>query len=41
MNELEILMRAEAKKKSVEEDAISQLQKQEYEKAKKWKKRNA
>lgn len=37
MNELEILMRAEAKKKSVEEDAISQLQKQEYEKAKKWK----
>lgn len=37
MNELEILMRTEAKKKSVEEDAISQLQKQEYEKAKKWK----
>ena len=37
MNELEILMRAEAKKKSVEEDAISQLKKQEYEKAKKWK----
>ncbi len=37
MNELEILMRAEAKKKFVEEDAISQLKKQEYEKARKWK----
>lgn len=37
MNELEILMRAEAKKKSVEEDAINQLKKQEYEKARKWK----
>ena len=37
MNELEILMRAEIKKKSVEEDAINQLKKQEYEKARKWK----
>lgn len=38
MNELEILMRAEAKKKAIEKDTTEKLQKVETEKARKWKK---
>lgn len=37
MNELEILMIAEAKKKNIDEDVIKQAQREEYEKARKWK----
>lgn len=33
MNELEILMMAEAKKKAIDEDVIKQAQREEYEKA--------
>lgn len=38
MNELEMLMIAESKKKSIDEDVIKRAQKEEYEKARKWKK---
>lgn len=38
MNELEMLMMAEAKKKAIDEDVIKQTQRQENEKARKWKK---
>lgn len=38
MNELEILMRAEAKKKAAEESAKEEIQNAEFEKARKWKK---
>ena len=37
MNELEMLMMAEAKKKAIDEDVIKQTQRQETEKARKWK----
>lgn len=38
MNELEILMMAEAKKKAIDEDVIKNAQREENEKARKWKK---
>lgn len=38
MNELEILMRAEAKKKAIEKSAKEEIQNAEYEKAREWKK---
>ena len=38
MNELEILMRAEAKKKAAEESAKEEIQNAEFGKARKWKK---
>lgn len=38
MNNLEILMKAEAKKKAIEDDAKAQIQKEEFKKARTWKK---
>ena len=38
MNELEMLMIAESKKNAIDEDVIKRAQKEEYEKARKWKK---
>lgn len=38
MNELEMLMITESKKKAIDEDVIKRAQKEEYEKARKWKK---
>ena len=38
MNELEMLMIAESKKNAIDEDVIKRAQKQECEKARKWKK---
>lgn len=40
MNELEMLMIAESKKNAIDEDVIKRAQKEEYEKARKWKKDN-
>lgn len=37
MNDLEILMKAEAKKKAIEDDAKAQIQKEELKKARTWK----
>ena len=38
MNELEILMKSEAKKKAIEKSAKEEIQRAEFEKARKWKK---
>ena len=38
MNDLEILMKAEAKKKAIEDDAKAQIEKEEFKKARTWKK---
>lgn len=38
MNDLEILMKAEAKKKAIEDDAKAQIEKEEFKKARIWKK---
>lgn len=38
MNDLEILMKAEAKKKAIEDDAKAQIQEEEFKKARTWKK---
>lgn len=38
MNELEMLMIAESKKNAIDEDVLKRAQKEEYEKARKWKK---
>ena len=38
MNELEMLMIAESKKNAIDDDVIKRAQKEEYEKARKWKK---
>lgn len=39
MNDLEILMKAEAKKKAIEDDAKAQIQEEEFKKARTWKKK--